>query len=165
MLKFQHTLCDPVVVSGGEGLNCFTSCPSQGAAFAAESVGKQHVSFGKLGYWVPCYPRLPRMFPCLHLLCCWPPFTFSSASLPGPCGMCSAVPRTGHIPRAVWEGSEHMWSHGWAFSASAHDFQLLCSGCCSCVSRLNIFRNWETAQHPRKIQLTVQWPENCSLIK
>lgn len=101
MLKFQHTLCDPVVVSGGEGLNCFTSCPSQGAAFAAESVGKQHVSFGKLGYWVPCYPRLPRMFPCLHLLCCWPPFTFSSASLPGPCGMCSAVPRTGHIPRAV----------------------------------------------------------------
>lgn len=129
MLKLQHPLCDPVVVSGDEGLNWSSSC--HGAAFTAESVGEQHVSCGKLGYWVPCYPRLPQMFPCLHLSCCWPPFTFPFVSLPSPCGMCRAVPHTGHIPRAVWEGSEHMWSQGWAFSASAHNFQLLCSGCCS----------------------------------
>lgn len=30
--------------------------------------GKQNISFGKLGYSDPCYPKLPRPFPCLCFL-------------------------------------------------------------------------------------------------
>lgn len=71
MLTLQHTQCNPMVimVSGDEGLICCFLCPSHRAAWV-----KHHISFGKLGYRDPCYPKLP--WPFLHLC-----FLYSSQSL------------------------------------------------------------------------------------
>lgn len=109
------------------------------------------------GLCVPC------VFP--FCLCCRPECTTSGANvekinlcpkeictdhLPGRCGTCRALPCTGHVP--VGCVGKREWNLICVLNAPPHNLQLLCSSAC----RLNVFRNWERAQHARKIQLAAK---------